>query len=320
MPTPTLTERAPSSPDGLTGVVNRRRRHGAGFGDAVDRHAAPIFLAPALVGVLLVDGFPLVYGLVISLFNQSLSNAHTRFVGLHNYAVALADPSTWHSIWLSVIFTVASVAVSFVLGLVTALLLNPAIPGRSVMRAIIIIPWAVPAFVAALTWQWMYNDQFGIISALMERVGLHPPVWLSAQWAMFSLILVMVWKSFPFQVVLLLAGLQAIPDEIYEAAKTDGASVWRRFTTITMPLLAPVSAISVIMAAINAFQYFPIPWILTAGGPAGATSVIPIQSFNLAFQAGQISQGATLATIMFLLILVAASVYLWRYVKQVGEL
>ncbi len=139
----------------LASTINRRRRTGAGVLDLVDRHAAPIFLAPALAGVLLVDGFPLVYGLVISLFNQSLSNAHTRFVGLHNYAVALSSRDTWHSIGLSLIFTVASVAIAFLLGMITALLLNAPIPGRAAMRAVIIIPWAVPAFVAALTWSWM---------------------------------------------------------------------------------------------------------------------------------------------------------------------
>ncbi len=288
---------------------------------AIDRRPARFFLAPALIGMVLIDGVPLVYGLAISLFNQSLSNPTTSFVGLHNYAVQLSNPSTWHSIGLSLIFTGFSVAFAYLIGIISALLLNAPMGGRGVIRATLIIPWAIPAFVAALIWQWMYNDQFGIIDSVLTTLGVHhPPVWLSAQYAMVSLIIVMVWKSFPFQMLLLLAGLQAIPDELYEAANIDGASSWQRFRLITVPLLQPISFIAILMAAINAFQFFPIPWILTAGGPADATNVIPISSYNTAFQAGQISQGATIATIMFIIILVGASVYLWRYVKQIGSL
>lgn len=297
------------------------RRAGNAALNVVDRRPAPFFLAPALIGIVLIDGIPLVYGLAISLFNQSLSNQNTSFVGLHNYAVQLSNPSTWHSIGLSLIFTGFSVAFAFLLGIISALLLNAPMRGRGAIRAILIIPWAIPAFVAALIWQWMYNDQFGIIDSVLSTMGVqNPPIWLSAQHAMLSLIIVMVWKSFPFQMLLLLAGLQAIPDELYEAAKTDGASAWKRFTSITLPLLQPISFIAILMAAINAFQFFPIPWILTAGGPADATNVIPISSYNTAFQAGQISQGATIATIMFIIILVGASLYLWRYVKQIGSL
>lgn len=288
---------------------------------SIDRRPAPFFLAPALMGVLLIDGIPLVYGLVLSLFNQSLSNPTTSFVGLRNYSTQLSDPSTWNSIGLSLVFTLSSVALAFLLGMISALLLNAPMRARGVIRALLIIPWAVPAFVAALIWQWMYNDQFGIINSVMTGLGVHnPPLWLSSRYAMMSLIIVMVWKSFPFQMVLLLAGLQAIPDELYEAAKVDGASPWKGFVSITLPLLRPISFISVLMAAINAFQFFPIPWILTAGGPAGATNVIPISSYNTAFQAGQLSQGATIATIMFIIILIGASVYLWRYVKLMGSL
>ena len=280
-----------------------------------------MFLAPTLIGVALVSGVPLIYSLVISFQDKALDNPVTRFVGIQNYATILSDPKTWDSIWLSTVFTVVSVAASFVLGLIAAILLNGPMPGRGLLRAMLIIPWAVPAFVAALTWSWMFNDQFGIINELLKVVGFaQPPVWLDAEHAMGSLILVMTWKSFPFQMVLLLAGLQAISPEVYEAARIDGASAWQRFRLITLPLLQPISVISVLMAAINAFQFFPIPWILTAGGPAGATNVISITTYNVAFQSGQVSLGATLAMVMFLITIVAGAFYLWRYIRQVGSL
>lgn len=288
---------------------------------AVDRHAALIFLTPALIGVLIADGVPMVYGLVLSLFDQSLSNPTTRFVGLRNYRIQLGSADTWHSIYLTVIYTVISVAASFALGMVSALLLNGKIWGRGIMRGILIIPWAVPIFVAAVTWQWMYNDQFGIIDATLKRIGvMNPPEWLSAQYALMSVIVVTVWKSFPFQMLLILAGLQSIPDEIYDAAKTDGASVLQRFYWITMPFLRPIVLIAVLVASINAFQSFTLPWIMTQGGPVGATKLIAINSYNISFGGGEISQGAAVATIMFIIILIGAVTYLWRYVKQMGSL
>ncbi|WP_433236093.1 carbohydrate ABC transporter permease [Actinomadura nitritigenes] len=297
------------------------RRFGARLLDRADRRSVQVLLLPTLVVVAIVDGLPLVYSLVVSLQNRSLDNPHTAFVGLRNYASLFQDDQTWQSIGLSLTFTAGSVALSFVVGLGGALLLNPPLRGRGIIRALFIIPWAVPAFVAALTWSWIYNDQFGILDALLKDFGVaHPPVWLDANHAMISLVIVMFWKSFPFQLIMLLAGLQAIPLDLYEAARVDGAGFLRQFWHITMPLLRPVAMISTLLAVINAFQYFPIPWVLTQGGPANATNVIPISSYNFAFQAGDVSLGATVAVIMFLVILVGALGYLWLYVKKVGRL
>ena len=295
--------------------------HGGSLGVWSDRHAAYLLIAPTLFGVVLVDVYPLIYNALISLQERKISTAHPAFVGLRNYAAVTRDPEMLHSLAVSVVFTVVSVALSYVIGLALALLLNRPIRGRGVLRAIFIIPWATPAFVAALVWGWMYNDQFGIITALAKSAGIsHPPVLLSARYALGALIAVMVWKSFPFQFVVLLAGLSAIDVEILRAAEVDGAGVWQRFWRIVFPLLRPVSMVAVLLAAINAFQYFPIPWILTQGGPANATNVVPIAVYNTAFLVGDFGTAAAVATLMFAFVLLMGAVYLLQYVREVQSI
>ncbi len=300
--------RPPSSPAG-------------GVGAWSDRNAAYILIAPTLLGVVLVDLYPLFFNTLISLEEWKISSPHPTYIGLANYAAVLRDPEALHSLWVSVVFTVASVAGSYAIGLGLALLLSRPMWGRGVLRAVFIVPWAMPAFVAALVWGWMYNDQFGILTAMAHDVGLrHPPIFLSAPHALQSLIAVMIWKSFPFQFVVLLAGLSGIDNEILRAAEVDGATTWQRFWLVTFPLLRPISMIAVLLAAINAFQYFPIPWILTQGGPANATNVVPIAVYNTAFLAGDFGSAAAIATLMFLFILAMGAVYLWQYIREVQSI
>jgi multiple sugar transport system permease protein len=300
----------PSPRSDRTGPWARARRLGSD-------NTKVLFIAPTLLAVLAINGYPIVYSVILSFQNEALSNPHVQFVGLENYIQLLGEASTWQSILLSFEFTACSVALSYVVGLAAALLLNRPIPGRGIMRSMLIIPWAVPVYVAALTWAWMFNDQFGIIDAILAHLGVtNPPVWLGTEWAMPSLILVMFWKSFPFMVVMILAALQSEPPELIEAAKVDGANWLSRFRYITFPWIAPISMLAVLLATVNAFQFFPIPWILTQGGPDGATNVISISSYDLAFQAGEVSQGATIAVIMFLIVLVFAVVYALTLVRR----
>jgi multiple sugar transport system permease protein len=285
----------------------------------VERHIAYFLIAPTIIGIAIVNVYPLLDTVRLSFTDRLLSRPeeNTRFVGLTNYSNILSSPDVWNAFKVSLIFTVASVGFSFIIGLTLALLLNQELPGRSLLRSIFIIPWAVPAFVASLTWSWMFNDQFGIISSLLKGLGItRPPIWLGADLALYSLILVMVWKSFPFQMVVLLAGLQAIPGELYEAATVDGAVGRQRFWYITLPLLKPIAMISVLLASINAFNYFTIPWILTRGGPAGATNVLPIYTYTIGFVGGDFGFAATMAVIMFIFILIAGSLYLWQYLRE----
>ncbi len=283
----------------------------------IERHIAYILILPTVIGIVLINLYPIAYAVVISLQKNMLSSASPQFIGLENYLRVLTDPEMWNSFRISIIFTVASVGLSFLIGLILALLLNRPLPGRALIRSLFIVPWAIPAFVAALTWSWMYNDQFGIFSALLGQAGVtNPPVWLDSDHALWSLIVVMVWKSFPFQLVVLLAGLQSIPHELYEAAAMDGAPVWRRFYAITLPLLRPVTMVSLLLATINAFQYFAIPWILTGGGPSNATNVIAIAIYNIAFASGDLGYGSAAAILMFLFILAVSGLYLRSYFRE----
>ncbi|MHB8618618.1 MAG: carbohydrate ABC transporter permease [Chloroflexota bacterium] len=302
-------------------AATRSRMEGRGRRGWGDRNAAYILIAPTLLGILLVDAYPLVFNGVISLQDRKISTAHPSFVGLANYATVVHDPEMLHSIEVTIIFTLASVALSYLIGLALALLLNRPIRGRGLLRSIFIIPWAMPAFVVALVWGWMYNDQFGIITALAKGLGItHPPVLLSAQYALGSLTAVMVWKSFPFQFVVLLAGLSAVDSEVLQAAAVDGANAWQRFSQITFPLLKPISMVAILLAAINAFQYFPIPWILTQGGPANATNVVAISVYNTAFLAGNFGTAAAVAMLMFGAVVVMSAVYLLQYIREVQRL
>lgn len=297
-----------------------RRGIRAAIGNFVERYIAYFLIAPTILGITIVNIYPLLDTVRLSFTDRLLQRPEeaTRFIGLDNYVRILGNADVWNAFKVSLIFTVASVGFSFLIGLGLALLLNLPLPGRGVMRSIFIIPWAVPAFVAALTWSWMFNDQFGIITSLLKDLGItKPPIWLGGDLALFSLIVVMIWKSFPFQIVVLLAGLQSIPGDIYEAAIVDGAIAYQRFWHITLPLIKPVAMISVLLAAINAFNFFTIPWILTRGGPAGATSVLPIYTYTVGFVGGDFGFAATMAVIMFLFILAAGSLYLWQYLREV---
>ncbi len=292
------------------------------LGHFVERHIAYFLIAPTILGIAVVNVYPLLDTVRLSFTNRLLSRPEdeTKFIGLQNYTSILTDPGVWNAFKVSLIFTSVSVILSFIIGFTLALLLNRPLPGRAILRSIFIIPWAVPAFVAALTWSWMFNDQFGIFASLLKDFGVtKPPIWLGADLALFSLTVVMIWKSFPFQLIVLLAGLQAIPGDLYEAAEVDGAIAHQKFRYITLPLIKPVAMISVLLASINAFNFFTIPWILTRGGPGEATAVLPIYTYTIGFVGGDFGFAATMAVIMFIFILSAGSIYLWQYLKEVDS-
>lgn len=290
------------------------------LGAFVERHIAYFLIAPTIFGIAIVNVYPLLDTVWLSFTNRLLSRPEdeTKFIGLDNYTSILSSPGVWNAFYVSLVFTVASVFFSFVIGFALALLLNRPLPGRGILRSIFIIPWAVPAFVAALTWSWMFNDQFGIFASLLKDMGVaKPPIWLGADLALFSLTVVMIWKSFPFQLIVLLAGLQAIPADLYEAAEVDGAIAHQKFRFITLPLIKPVAMISVLLASINAFNFFTIPWILTRGGPGETTAVLPIYTYTVGFVGGDFGFAATMAVIMFIFILIIGSIYLWQYLREV---
>ena len=221
--------------------------------------------------------------------------------------------------YVSLIFTVASVFFSFVIGFALALLLNRPLPGRSILRSIFIIPWAVPAFVAALTWSWMFNDQFGIVNAVLEGIGLDGQPWLVQRWSAFGIILLTdIWLWTPWFTLLLLAGLQSLPKEPFEAAAIDGTTTWRVFRFLTLPMLRPVIVVCVVIRAIDAFRTFDIVWTLTGGGPGRSTELFSLYAYVHAFLNLDLGRGSAAAIVGALIILVLG-VVLYRVVDRIAK-
>ena len=255
------------------------------------------FVSPALALLACVAVYPIFYVLYLSLQRRLLIFDISRFVGLDNYAFLFRDDRFWNALGNTAYFTAVSVSLELLLGLAVAVLLNRSFPFKGLTRAFILIPWAVPTVVSAKMWEWMYNSDFGIFNYLLgTKVN-----WLgSPAWALNAAVFMDVWKTTPFVVVLLTAGLQVIPGELYQAAKIDGAGSWQIFRRITFPLLRPVILVVLIFRTLDAFRVFDAVYVLTGGGPANTTETLSIYAYKVLFQTLQFGYGSTLAVVVFL--------------------
>ena len=270
-----------------------------------------LLLAPALIMVALVLLYPLILNIRISLYAKQLGFPE-RFVGLANYWRVAADSVFLNSVQVTFLWTVGSVAGQMLLGGALALLLNREFPGRAVFRTLLLLPWAIPNFIAALTWVWMLSDRFGILSHLMMQVGLvsQPILFLaSPELALPSIILVNIWKNYAFVMIVIMAALQAIPSELYEAARVDGASAWQELWQITLPLIRPMILIVLLLRVIWTFNTFELVFIMTEGGPARQTELLPITAFLWAFRNGLTGLGGALGVILMLLTILFCMLY-----------
>ena len=264
------------------------------------------FLAPAAVTLAAVTLFPAIYILWLSLEQRSPVLGAVRFVGAANYVRLLSDARFWNALGNTVYFTAVSVALELALGLVMALLLRRAFRGRALIYAVVLIPWAVPTVVTARMWEWMYNADFGVINYLLgEKIN-----WLgNPAWAMHAAILMDVWKSTPFVALLLLAGLQNLPAELYQAAAVDGATRWTMFRRVTLPLLMPLMLVVLILRTIDAFRVFDAIYVLTGGGPANSTETLSIYAYKVLFQTLEFGYGSTLAVTVLACVALATVIY-----------
>lgn len=278
---------------------------------------------PAVVTVLLVLVIPFVFSLVLSFTRYDLARPQTTgFIGLTNYANLLGDRYFLNSLKVTVVFALASMVLELILGVAIALVLNEKFRGRGVLRGVIILPWALPSIVNAAMWQWIYNADYGALNALLHQLGLIADyqVWLAdPNWAMALLILANVWKETPFTTILVLAGLQGIPDEIYAAAKVDGASLWQRLTQITLPLLRPILIVCGLLQTIWSFQTFELVYVVTQGGPFGSTEVLPVRIYEMTFRSLRFGYGAAMAYLTGLILLVPAFFYIRSAYRNVVE-
>jgi multiple sugar transport system permease protein len=271
-----------------------------------------LLVLPALLLLLCLTIYPVGYGIWLSFFDKHALFPQARFVGLANYAYLLRDAQFWASLWNGTVYALTTIALQVVLGVATALLLHQAFPGRNLVRGLVLFPYMIPTVVAVILWKWLLNNQFGLVNYLLVELGLvsQPISWMGRSWIMASLILISVWQFFPFVVLAVLARLQTIPEELYDAAKVDGASALRRFWHVTLPQLRAVLFITVLLRAIWMFTKFDTVWLITQGGGAEKyIRTLPVYAYLRTFNYYQAGMGAAIATVMFLILVVATVVY-----------
>jgi multiple sugar transport system permease protein len=280
-----------------------------GKGTFRDRHQVDgmLFALPVAVFLLLFILFPIVSNVWLSVTDQS-----GKYVGFKQFAEVLSDPSIWASAVVTTIYVGASVVFQIMLGTATGLVVNQKFRGRSFFRSAILIPWVVPASVAATTWAWMYHPALGIVALFMEKLGILVKMGLlsTPQTVILSLAFVNIWKMFPFVTVMVLAGLQAIDQELYEAATMDGATVPQKIRYITLPFLRNVLFSLLILLTIWGFNGITIIYTMTRGGPADLSLVLPIHIYRQAFQFFLLNLAAAESVFLFAVLAILIAVYL----------
>ena len=282
---------------------------------------ALIFSAPALVVISATILFPLGYAIFVSLHRYNLKRPNRPFVGFDNYIRQLTDYSFWSSLLTTAIFTVGAVATIVVLGLLVATLLDQDFPGRNILRALQLVPWAVPPVVNGLLWKWLLDPSYGVINAIFLPLGFidRYQAWLTTMpSAMIWVIAAYAWTHVPLASLLLLAGLQTVPKELHEAAIVDGATVLQRWRNITLPLLTPTLMVVLIFETIFALKVFDIIYVLTAGGPGNATSVLGWSIYTTTFSKLDFGNGSALAILLGVITLGIAVLY-FRVLNRVDH-
>jgi ABC-type sugar transport system permease subunit len=274
-----------------------------------------LYLAPALITIAAIAIFPLAWTIWESLHQHDLRMPWLGrpFVGVRNYVMILGDARFWGALGHTAFFTATSVALELVLGLFLALAMNRAFRGRGLVRAAVLVPWAIPTVVAALLWRFMFDAQAGIANAVLVDVGVlrEPIVWfIRSATAWVPVILADVWKTTPFVALLLLAGLQTIDHSLYEAAAVDGAGAWWQLRHITLPLLQPAILVVLIFRTLDAFRVFDLIYVLTGGGPGTSTEPIALYTFNSLLQNLEFGYGSALSVVIFLVTFALALLYI----------
>ncbi|TMQ47019.1 MAG: sugar ABC transporter permease [Candidatus Eisenbacteria bacterium] len=266
-------------------------------------------LAPSLAYVLALVGIPFALAIVLSFTDATAGSLHFGWVGLRNYAAIVADPIFLKALRNTAIVTLASQALAVVLATGAAQVFRAAFPGKRFARFVLLLPWAVPVSLAAIAWTWIFDSTFSVINWTLKVAGLLPGwlYWLGDPvLALLAIIIVQAWRIFPFATVIVLAGLSSIPQDVVEAAIVDGAGFWRRLLRIELPLLLPVVAVAVLFGVVYTATDLGVVYILTGGGPANATHVLPTLAFQRGILGADLGQGAAIGVFLLpFLILVA---------------
>ena len=299
-------------------------------------------VAPVVIVLSVLVFYPLVQGIWMSFTNiteanqaseicqRSLGGGETctpnpnawSYVGLDTYWALLTGEvgRFWQQFRITLIWTFACVFFHYTIGLGLAVLLNRKIRGRSIYRVLLILPWAVPAFVSAFAWKFLYDRDSGVFNGILDVLGIGPIDFFGSTWlSLASVIAVNVWLGVPFMMVALLGGLQAVPEELYEAAEMDGANAWQRFVNITLPSLRPVSATVILLGTIWTFNMFPIIYLMSRGGPAGTTDILVTGAYKAAFEGVRNYSLAATYGVLILSILVVYSIGYRYFLRKQGE-
>ncbi|MBC6718830.1 sugar ABC transporter permease [Aurantimonas sp. DM33-3] len=277
-----------------------------------DRTLAYLTLAPSVALLLLLSVVPTITVFATSMQRVGLGELSGPWIGFDNFIWALESRHFWRALSNTFVWVFGSVAIEMVLGLLLALLLHQNFVGRGIARAVLLAPYLVPTIVAVLVWRYMFHDIVGILNYLLTDLGIisGPLQWLSStRWAMASVIIVGVWKFFPFVVLAVLGILQSIPQEQYEAARIDGASAFQQFWRITLPYVMPVFILTALLRTIWTFHKFEIIYLLTGGGPLDATTTLPILVYQKAFVDFELGRAAAIAILTFLILAVLITAY-----------
>lgn len=304
-------EATPPRPATPTSARRRRRRIPSGY----------LFLAPAIAFVLLTVVYPLLYNVSQSFFDVGLRevvSGGAKWVGLANYSDQFGRSEFWHALQVSIVYSFATVALTFVTGLGLALLFHRAMPGRNVMRALLLLAWILPTVVSANVWRWLLDGSYGLLNAALSAVGLidEDVFWLGQpNTAVAAVTVATAWSFAPFAMILLSAGLQGISPTLYEAARIDGASAWQQFRGITLPVLRPVSLTAMLLIFIFTFKTFDTIFLMTGGGPGGATEILPVYAYNEAFDFSRFDTAAV-ATTTLMVVPILLSIGYFRAVRS----
>lgn len=282
-----------------------------------------LLVAPALLCIIAIALYPVLNTFKLSLYYMKLQLIGlTHFIGFQNYISLFNDPRFRSASINTVIFTIVSVSLELVIGMIMTLLMNKKFKGTGLVRAAILIPWAIPTIVSALMWKFIYNDQFGLLNDILVRMGVinSYKAWLgSPSLAMGSAIFADVWKTAPFMALLLLAGLQNISYEFYEAAKVDGTGSIRRFFSITLPLLKPTILVALIFRTLDAFRVFDLIFVMTGGGPGNSTETLTIYAYKTLFRNLDFGIGSAIAVVIFIFVFIFAVIYIRLLDKSILE-
>lgn len=271
-----------------------------------------VLLIPSAALIALINLYPFATGFYYSLQDGTLLKSGA-FVGFKNYLALPGMEDFRHAIWFSIVFAFFNVFGSYLLGLALALLLNQNMPGRGFFRVALLVPWIIPSIVSIVSWRWLIADQSGLVNVVLGWLRIGPIYFLSTEnWATFSVIVVKIWRSFPFMMLSVLAALQTINREMYEAAAIDGAGRWQSFRYITLPQIMPISIVLWILMTIWSVNDFETPWLLTQSGPSNATENLMVIAYKYTFARNDVGTGTAIAFVSMLIMMTLAIMLLRR--------